>query len=224
MSFPRLRVVIAPCLGLRKEAVLTVHLIRHGQGTHNTLADTIGDSAYEQPETLDAALTTQGETEARDAGLSLQERSIDMVFVSPLTRTLETATLAFPRNEGAEAPALHVLWNLREGNTYGKHPCNVGKTAAELEIAWPHVSGFEHCRDMGYSELETEAELDGRVHDVLEHLARAADQGLREVAVVTHCVWLAALWERCSKHDQARDSPWWQNGEVRSVELEFVLL
>jgi len=61
--------------------------VRHGEGYHNTGSST-GCLA-----SRDASLTSLGVEEALTAGAALRAVHIDRVLVSPLSRTLETATL-----------------------------------------------------------------------------------------------------------------------------------
>lgn len=74
-----------------------VHLVRHGQGYHNVEAALKGPAAYKDPKLMDARLDETGKAQAIALGMQARRAniSIDIVLVSPLTRTLETATYAF---------------------------------------------------------------------------------------------------------------------------------
>ena len=64
--------------------------IRHGEALHNVVAKIYGNKVYKEFE--DTTLTTNGMRQAIEANVPPP----DLVLVSPLTRTLQTATLMFP--------------------------------------------------------------------------------------------------------------------------------
>jgi len=66
--------------------------IRHGEAIHNVLYDRIGTDAFTQFQ--DTSLTTQGMLQALEARRKVPR--IDVVLVSPLMRTLQTASVIFP--------------------------------------------------------------------------------------------------------------------------------
>ena len=65
--------------------------IRHGKAFHNVLIDKIGEKALFLKESYDAPLVEEGIIQAKELGSSSKQlKNIDIVFVSPLTRTLQT--------------------------------------------------------------------------------------------------------------------------------------
>ena len=65
--------------------------VRHGEAGHNVLYKQIGDDAYIDESVLDAPLTDYGIIQAKVLNKQiLNIPNIDVVLVSPLTRTLET--------------------------------------------------------------------------------------------------------------------------------------
>lgn len=62
-----------------------VYLLRHGQGEHNATGRDIRD----------ALLTSQGEQQAASWARRMPSLDIDVVLISPLRRTIQTALLAF---------------------------------------------------------------------------------------------------------------------------------
>ena len=77
-----------------------VHLVRHGQGTHNVEAALRGVEAYKMISLMDAPLDSTGRTQARDLGIRIKESklAVDIILVSPMTRALQTATEMFPES------------------------------------------------------------------------------------------------------------------------------
>ncbi|KAL0285080.1 UNVERIFIED_CONTAM: Phosphoglycerate mutase-like protein 2 [Sesamum angustifolium] len=90
----------------------TIHLVRHAQGFHN-VAGRKDHSAYMLPELFDAELTPLGwqqvdnlRKHVRSSGLS---RRIELVVVSPLLRTMQTAVGVFGGDgyeDGIDVPPL----------------------------------------------------------------------------------------------------------------------
>lgn len=112
---------------------------------------------------------------------------------------------------------LRSLWNLREGQTYGVHPCNFGRSLAELAPRWPAVE-FVDIDGKEYPEAETEEALAARVRAVLQYIMDQRE--LSELAVVSHCVWLHALLAECSVQTNHM-LPWFEQGECRTITVCF---
>lgn len=79
------------------ETAKVIHLVRHGQGHHNLEAALIGAAAYKKQSLMDARLDETGRAQAIALGQRIREAHmvVDVVLVSPLTRTLETGSLMF---------------------------------------------------------------------------------------------------------------------------------
>ena len=83
-----------------------IHWIRHGEAEHNIVAQNARDAGLSDAEKrrkisdeklADAPLTTKGTAQAEHLNRALKETNIavEFIVVSPLKRTLQTATLAF---------------------------------------------------------------------------------------------------------------------------------
>ena len=110
---------------------MAVYGIRHGEAWHNILFNTLGLAAYTKFE--DSTLTVRGMTQAvKGRGQVVP----DLVYVSPLTRTLQTATLMFP-----DTPIIAVDC-LKE---YPQHVQIINRrtTKSKLELLFPTVD-FSH--------------------------------------------------------------------------------
>jgi hypothetical protein len=66
--------------------------IRHGEAWHNILHSKLGDDAYNNFQ--DATLTTRGMSQASSNATSMP--APDLILVSPLMRTLQTADIIWP--------------------------------------------------------------------------------------------------------------------------------
>lgn len=70
-------------------------LIRHGQGEHNPRSNPLALAFIPAMLKRDAKLTGKGKRQADALQIPMQHMPFDLICVSPLTRTIETATAAF---------------------------------------------------------------------------------------------------------------------------------
>lgn len=111
----------------------TVWYLRHGEAWHNVAAKQIGDSAYQQMR--DPFLTKEGKLQAEGL-VGLLDSGVDPkhvgVLCSPLQRTLQTASIAFPYCKIVAHDALLEL-------PQTSHICNWRRTKKELVTVYPDV-------------------------------------------------------------------------------------
>jgi broad specificity phosphatase PhoE len=109
----------------------TVFLIRHGFAAHN--ADVRNGWKIRDPE-----LTQRGRKEATALAQNFaqKEEEVDFVISSPLIRTLQTAALAFPKQQIIAFP------ELQERLT---HPCDTGSPVKEIrnKMKMPETSQLD---------------------------------------------------------------------------------
>ncbi|KAH7093722.1 histidine phosphatase superfamily [Paraphoma chrysanthemicola] len=138
------------------ESVKVLWLGRHGQGWHNVAESKYGTHAWDCYWSAldgadgitwtDANLTTVGQNQALDAHtlwsqqLPLGIPAPETYYVSPLTRTIETADYSFnnlplPKDKPYK-PYIKEL--LREA--LGIHTCDRRSTKTHLEATFPHVT------------------------------------------------------------------------------------
>lgn len=112
--------------------------------------------------------------------------TIDVVIVSPLSRTIQTALIAVPGS-----PTFVVDERIRERN--GKHPCDKRRLRSELLVDFPSVdfSPLTAEEDDSWTpEREPWEKLVARAGDFCRALAARPEQ---HIAVVTHNDFLQAL-------------------------------
>lgn len=127
-----------------------VHLVRHGQATHNLFAMSVdppacgcsfgGSCVYRSVAHVDARLTKIGRKQAVAAGAALlkhQEALPEVFFASPLTRTLETAAIAARTALKANVPKIIADERLRE--RYGVHITDKRSPKEQLASQFPVV-------------------------------------------------------------------------------------
>ena len=113
-----------------KKQLKNILCIRHGRAVHNVLSDKIGDKAYFLKESYDAPLVEEGILQAKELGNnSKQLKNIDIVFVSPLTRTLQTAENIFEKYQKVKIVALDKIKEFPQGIDI----CNKRRNRIELK-------------------------------------------------------------------------------------------
>jgi phosphohistidine phosphatase SixA len=147
--------------------------IRHGEALHNVVGKIYGTKVYEQFE--DTTLTTNGMRQAMEATV-LQP---DLVLVSPLTRTLQTATLMFPN---VKMVALECL------KEYPQHTeiCNRRSPISTIGKLFPHVD-FSDCQTNVQDWPNDPPTPDDNIKIFYNKLDTFEEVS---VAVVTHSTWL----------------------------------
>ena len=150
-----------------------VYGIRHAQGWHNILFSSLQEKAYTNFK--DATLTIKGMEQAASAETP---DGIQIVYVSPLVRTLQTSQIMFPN---VKTIALECL------KEYPQHTqqCNRRSSRSLLQVLFPNVD---------FSDLiEEESVWPGTVScDVNLEIFKniVAQSSYSKIAVVTNSTWL----------------------------------
>ena len=167
-------------LTLEVEPAVTplVHIIRHGQALHNV------EHGYPY---RDPPLTHAGYKAAKKIELS----SIpDLILISPMTRTIQTALYAFPAILGSVPFQTEVqIWpDLREAHDA---ICNKGVSRAEMLAKFPQFSFAECPEEWDYPPFSTEDAI-ARAEVVRRRLKELSKQ-YANIAVITHRRFIAFL-------------------------------
>lgn len=163
-----------------------LYLIRHGHSLHNELFHKIGVEAFRIPQTIDAPLTSEGHLQSAELGQSWHRKpEIDLVLVSPLTRTLETAMNIFG---DTDIPMISHEF-LRE-YPIGQDTCNKRSSLTSLKNKFPKIEfHLESDHDTLWSQecRENIDELEQRINTMVNYL-----QGRQEknIAIVGHSSFL----------------------------------
>eukprot|EP00123_Amoebidium_parasiticum_P001512 comp12624_c0_seq1/m.7664 comp12624_c0_seq1/g.7664 ORF comp12624_c0_seq1/g.7664 comp12624_c0_seq1/m.7664 type:complete len:252 (-) comp12624_c0_seq1:107-862(-) len=181
----------APYMFHLPNKVKTLHLIRHAEGVHNEAKDKEGRKAYDDWRWVDAALTIKGRQQAQRAREDYFAHFgwPDLVAVSPLRRTLQTATEIFGID--SKVPFVAVE-DIRE--RYGVHPCDQRSSMAVHRPAFPHVdfSLITSDEDTLWLAGERESRENMRVR-ALRFLEWVQGRAESTIAVVSHQDFLQAL-------------------------------
>tara|TARA_A100001015_G_C14581003_1_gene552870 strand:+ start:29 stop:637 length:609 start_codon:yes stop_codon:yes gene_type:complete len=159
-----------------------LYLIRHGHSLHNELFNKIGVEAFRIPLTIDSPLTNEGHLQSIELGQSWQKKSeIDLVLVSPLTRTLDTAMNIF----GDTDISMISEEFLRE-YPIGEDTCNKRSSLTLLKNKYPKIE-FHLKTDLDtlwtQDYRETIDELEQRLYQMVRYLQ---DRKEKNIAIVGH--------------------------------------
>jgi broad specificity phosphatase PhoE len=226
-----------------------IHVVRHGQGFHNVAGELDYDK-YMSWEFEDADLTPLGWQQAEALHQHLEKTHIrervELVVVSPLTRTLQTAAGVFgtpgslqngqeatdsplmvsgvgnPRHEAISsvgAPLFIANEWCRE--MYGSHPCDKRREISYYKTRFPAID---------FSEVETEKDTwwNADIRETADHVQSRAkvfikwllDRKESQIAVVSHSTFifnmLQLFGEDCSDVVKNELHQYFRNCEMRS--------
>lgn len=162
-----------------------IFLIRHGYALHNKLYKEIGNRAF--TEYLDTPLLPEGERQAKEFGKRFHNINIDIVIVSPLTRTLDTCKWIFSEKVKTKEIPFVVLDNLIEYPTGGNEICNKRKPAVDLSSNYDY--DFSNIQNELFwpEEKETKEQLSFRCEQLKEYIKELP---YKNIAVVSHSSFL----------------------------------
>lgn len=198
-----------------------VHFQRHATGWHNVYGEK-DRKEYLREDLEDAHLCDKGHEECAAVSEEESASSAQLLLVSPMRRTLQTASLSFPHLID-EVPWL-ALECLRE--VTGMHPCDRRVPLSEHIEAQSHVdfSLISDETDPLYHSY-TEAGIREPVEDVMsrcqEFLEYLKTRRESEVVVCTHSAYLSVLFNEVFSIDSSEDKKRFRNCEIRSYVMSF---
>ena len=208
------------------QSVKTIHFLRHAQGEHNIAGEADPIGGYFRDDLLDAVLSPFGVAQCLAfAESSILHKELDMVIVSPMRRTLQTAMQCFP--EVVDSIPFIAVEEVREQT--GLHPCDCRLSIDELRTNFPKVcfDQIENVEDPLYHLYSTEREPDShvhaRAHKFFEWLFQRKESN---VMIVTHSAFLRCVFRSVLQvcvGSEVLDNPTIQfaNCEVKTVQLEY---
>ena len=166
-----------------------VFFIRHGYALHNDLYWIMGKKAYS--DYTDTPLLHKGYTQADICRKKFKKEleDVELVLVSPLTRTLQTAVTIFGQSTFTRSKirALDCLMEYPQG---GPELCNKRKTREILERNYPTVE-FTYIPDGKVKwgkNKETIEQLEDRIEEMIKFIK---DRPETNIAVVSHSSFLS---------------------------------
>ena len=167
----------------------TIYCIRHGYALHNKLFWDIGRRVYN--EYRDTPLLEEGYNQAKELNKSWDElKKIDLVVVSPCTRTLETAMFVF-KNKNVPFIAKDFLIEYPIG---GYENCNRRKDILDLKYKYPYINFEIEDNELDWSDRkETIIELENRIEEMIHWLSKRKETN---IAIVTHSSFLGQFKDK----------------------------
>ena len=163
-----------------------VYCIRHGTAEHNVLFHEIGEQAYMT--IRDSNLTQEGEIESNILGENwLDKYNIELVLVSPLTRTIQTAKNIFKDSN----IKLLAFDGLKEyPGSY--EPINHRKDKKELVLKYHTSVNFKFLSEKdslwNETDIETVESLEERVKQMKKFILSRKETN---IAIVSHNSYLS---------------------------------
>jgi broad specificity phosphatase PhoE len=179
-----------------------------------------------EKENEDASLTLHGIRQCVDLELALKlSKNVEALFVSPLRRTIQTATFSFPNLVGQIPWLAHEM--LRE--RVGLYPCNRRRPISESSKFFPHIdfSNIEHDHDQisacldekdSTSNRETPDQVIERGRNFFEWLSKRPE---KEVIVVSHGGFLYRIFGEILETNHDYKDNIFSTREIRSYILKF---
>lgn len=198
---------------------------RHAQGFHN-VAGEADYAAYQKEEFEDSLVTPLGDSQCESLNVSCKEnnsvKNVELLLVSPMRRTLATATQSFPGFIDVIPWMANEL--LREMS--GSHPCDRRRPILELKSLFPHVdfSLTVHNEDpLYFSQVgrESQESVTKRQRDFFTWLA-ARSEG--EILVVSHSAYFHNMFANVLDADLALEGGKcgvFKNCEMKSYCISF---
>jgi len=154
--------------------------IRHGTALHNFLFKKIGTKAYTLPIYRDTCLLEEGHQQSNELSKSWKEKNeIEIVFVSPLTRTLQTARNIF---QNIKMIANDDIMEYPQSLDY----CNKRREKSLLQIEFPNVT-YNIPEESNWGNTETLFDLKKRSDNFKEMLRKIPE---KNICVVSHSSFL----------------------------------
>jgi broad specificity phosphatase PhoE len=205
-----------------KERVKTIHFVRHAEGHHNVAGRNDPFTGYLREDLEDATLTDDGIEQCKKLHLATQNKveNAQLLVVSPLNRTMQTASYSFPHMKG-KIPWI-AIENLREQT--GLHPCDRRKSISEHKTKYAHVdfSNIAHDKDplyYNYRLREPNADVVVRAKHFMDWLMARPET---EIIVVTHHGYLLNVFrDVIHTTDPDVDGDDFRNCELRTFIVKY---
>ncbi|KAJ3515700.1 hypothetical protein NM208_g14933 [Fusarium decemcellulare] len=156
----------------------TIHILRHGQSLHNV------DRGYSHP---DPPLTEVGSQQASKVRLPTEP---DLILVSPMTRTIQTALIVFGHllNCSPARVELQVWPDLREAHDA---ICNKGVSRADMATKFANID-FSACHEEWDYPPHTSQDAIARAERIRERV-KGLSQSYKNIVLITHRGFIAFL-------------------------------
>lgn len=174
-----------------------IYCIRHGLSLHNKLYNIHGSSTFSNSDYVDTLLLPEGREQAINLGKNWEEiNNIELVIVSPLKRTLETASHIF---KDKKIPIIAL--ELSREYPLGLHTCNKRSNKEELELLYPNINfdDLKSNKDILWNEneLETINSLEERINIIKKYIKSRKETN---IAFVNHSSFIGQMKDKSIKY------------------------
>ena len=175
----------------------SLYCIRHGLAEHNINYFKYGCKTFYDPKFVDTSLVEEGFKQASTLGETWSKiDDIELVIVSPLKRTLQTATEIFKKTS---IPI--IAFELAREYPIGGHTCNKRSSKEYLMNTFPNINfdgikeGEDHLWDP--DEQESIHELDLRINIFKKFIEKRPE---KNIALVGHASFIGQLKDNHIKY------------------------
>lgn len=199
-----------------------IHFVRHAEGHHNVAGRKDPLFGYRNEALEDATLTDVGLEQCRvlNASSVSAVTKAELLVVSPLRRTMQTATHSFPQLQG-KIPWVAVEC-LREQT--GLHPCDRRRSITEHKKSFDYIDFSEIHEDADplyykYTLREPKTDVTLRTRQFMKWLQERPE---KEIIVVSHHGYMMNLFHNSIKTaEPEKDDTPFENCEMRSFIVQF---
>ena len=171
-----------------------IYFIRHGEGYHNLYNENLNNWHLVYPR-----LTTNGINQCLEVKKNIPK--VDIILVSPLRRTLETAELIFDKS--ADFYALDLIRELIV------NPCDLKEFNEEISKTFNYVD-FKMSKNN--NKIESESDINIRINIFYKYLKKI---NYENIAIVTHGAFLKKFINKYGDEMNIKNKNWFTNCEVR---------
>jgi broad specificity phosphatase PhoE len=183
---------------------MLLYCIRHGESFHNVDCMLNGKDAYFDSKNIDPHLTENGVIQATRMYNNWKVRkNIELVLVSPLFRTLETAECIFGKCPSMPVVALDLLLESPQGS----HLPNYRSCKSDLVQQYPYFM-FDTLNEYqeNYECEETQEELTQRIDNFKRYIINNFSH-YSQIAVVGHNSIFKSLFKTTNKIEHCDPMP-----------------
>lgn len=198
-----------------------IHFVRHAEGHHN-VAGKADYRGYLREDLVDAEITPLGIQQCEELRDKVQEKlkSVELLIVSPMNRTIQTALYSFPHLKDS-IPWI-AIEHIREQT--GRHPCDRRTPIRDQRQRYSFIN-YDHIEsddDIIYHRYDPNREP---AEDVVERAKIFLDwlrnREEKEIVVVTHSAFLRHLFRHLLSVENMDDSIEFENCELRTFVLNL---
>ena len=180
---------------------MRIYFIRHAEGYHN-LSEKAWNIKYPR-------LTEKGINQAKNTKNKVPEH-IDLVLVSPLVRTLQTADIIFKSKKNKFVSEEFIKEKV-------VNPCDYRQPVSEVEDEFNYVNFDNINDDYNFNKYESDIDVSQRMDQFYDWILNRNENN---IAVVSHGQFLYQFINKFGNQLNIDNKDWMDNCEVRIGNLK----